>query len=122
MSVTQVSFILSFVCFSWFCAQSLCLCVLVSSLIAQAITTFAKARPPGIYKPDYIDALYAFYHERRPENLLCPPTPEWKRSSEFDLNGEAVPDDDDDGGSAAPVHVCLILYCNLHLLMWFSTT
>lgn len=75
-----------------------------SMSVTQAITMFAKARPPGIYKPDYIDALYAFYHERRPENLLCPSTPEWKRSSEFDLNGEAVPDDDDDGGSAAPVH------------------
>lgn len=75
-----------------------------SMSVTEAITKFAQARPPGIYKPDYIDALYAFYHERRPENLLCPPTPEWKRSSEFDLNGEAVPDDDDDGGSAAPVH------------------
>ena len=74
-------------------------------LVAQAITTFAEARPPGIYKPDYIDALYAFYHERKPEKLICPPTPEWKRSDEFDLNGEAVPDDDEDGGPAAPVHV-----------------
>ncbi|KAK5811385.1 hypothetical protein PVK06_026715 [Gossypium arboreum] len=57
---------------------------------------FSEARPPGIYKPDYIDALYAFYHERRPESLVCPPTPEWKRSYDLDLNGEATADDDDD--------------------------
>lgn len=68
---------------------------------------FADVRPPGIYKPDYIDALYSFYHERKPEMVVCPSTPEWKRSSEFDLNGEAVADDDDDdGGPAAPLNVC----------------
>ncbi|KAL9374288.1 hypothetical protein Peur_033908 [Populus x canadensis] len=72
--------------------------------VTQAIKIFAEARPPGIYKPDYIDALYSFYHERKPEMVVCPPTPEWKRSSEFDLNGEAVPDDDDDGGSAKNLH------------------
>lgn len=75
-------------------------------ILLQAIKTFADARPPGIYKPDYIDSLYTFYHERKPEAVICPPTPEWKRSSELDLNGEALPDDDDDdGGSAAPVKV-----------------
>ncbi|XVF78903.1 hypothetical protein PTKIN_Ptkin14bG0175200 [Pterospermum kingtungense] len=68
----------------------------------RAINIFSEARPPGIYKPDYIDALYTFYHERRPERVVCPPTPEWKRSSDLDLNGEAVPDpDDDDGGPTA---------------------
>ncbi|XP_047325534.1 mRNA-capping enzyme-like [Impatiens glandulifera] len=71
--------------------------------VSQAIKIFADARPPGIYKPDYIDALYTFYHEKRPEMVVCPPTPEWKRSSELDLNGDAVPDDDDDGTSAVPV-------------------
>ncbi|KAF5953668.1 hypothetical protein HYC85_006524 [Camellia sinensis] len=35
--------------------------------------------------------------------LLCPPTPEWKRSSDLDLNGDVVPDEDDDGVSAAPL-------------------
>ncbi|GLT37567.1 hypothetical protein SLA2020_118780 [Shorea laevis] len=70
--------------------------------VTQAIKLFSEARPPGIYKPDYIDALYAFYHERKPEMVVCPSTPEWKRSSDLDLNGEAVPDDED-GGPAAPV-------------------
>ncbi|KAG8504221.1 hypothetical protein CXB51_002535 [Gossypium anomalum] len=68
--------------------------------VTQAINFFSEARPPGIYKPDYIDALYAFYHERRPESLVCPPTPEWKRSSDLDLNGEAAADDDDDDDGA----------------------
>ncbi|KAM7260320.1 hypothetical protein ACFE04_016061 [Oxalis oulophora] len=67
--------------------------------VTQAIKIFADARPPGIYKPDYIDALYTFYHEKKPE-IVCPPTPEWKRSPDLDLNGEALPDEDDDGGDA----------------------
>ncbi|KAG6744211.1 hypothetical protein POTOM_052922 [Populus tomentosa] len=75
-----------------------------SMSVTQAIQIFADARPPGIYKPDYIDALYSFYQERKPGMFVCPPTPEWKRSSEFDLNGKAVPDDDDDGGSAKNRH------------------
>ncbi|TYH05547.1 hypothetical protein ES288_A08G091600v1, partial [Gossypium darwinii] len=70
--------------------------------VTRAIKFFSEARPPGIYKPDYIDALYAFYHERRPESLVCPPTPEWKRSSDLDLNGEATADDDDDDDDGAP--------------------
>ena len=41
--------------------------------------------------------------------VVCPQNPEWKRSSDLDLNGEAVPDDDDDGVSAAPLHVCIVL-------------
>ncbi|XP_019432012.1 PREDICTED: mRNA-capping enzyme-like isoform X2 [Lupinus angustifolius] len=69
----------------------------MSLSVTQAIKMFSDARPPGIYKPDYIDGLYTFYHEKKPEMVVCPPTPEWKRSSELDLNGEAVPDDDDDG-------------------------
>lgn len=71
----------------------------------QAIKIFSDARPPGIYKPDYIEALYTFYHEKRPDMVVCPSTPEWKRSSEFDLNGEAVPDDDDDGMPGPPLDV-----------------
>ena len=67
---------------------------------------FAQKRPPGIYKQEYIEALYTFYHES-PENLNCPPTPEWKKSSDLDLNGEAVADEDDDGNTEAPLHVCV---------------
>ncbi|KAL9280920.1 putative mRNA (guanine-N(7)-)-methyltransferase [Arabidopsis thaliana] len=57
--------------------------------VTQALKIFSDARPPGIYKPDYIDALYRFYHEVKPGSVICPPTPEWKRSE------EAKVDDDD---------------------------
>ncbi|KAF3489790.1 hypothetical protein F2Q69_00056151 [Brassica cretica] len=50
--------------------------------VTQALKTFYDARPPGIYKSDYIDALYSFYHETKPESAVCPQTPEWKRSEE----------------------------------------
>lgn len=52
-----------------------------------------------------MDALYTYYHEKKPETVICPPTPEWKRSSDLDLNGEAAPDEDDDGNLAAPILV-----------------
>ncbi|XP_010553078.1 PREDICTED: mRNA-capping enzyme-like isoform X2 [Tarenaya hassleriana] len=81
--------------------------------VTQALKIFTDARPPGIYKPDYIDALYTFYHEIKPDGMFCPPTPEWKRSVELDLNGEALPDDDDDG-SAAPVQENLVLNSENH--------
>ncbi|CAM0874827.1 unnamed protein product [Alopecurus aequalis] len=75
------------------------------SWVAEAINIFAKRRPPGIYKRDYIEALYSFYHEV-PENMIvtCPSTPEWKSPFDLDLNGEAKQDDDDDAGDIAPVH------------------
>ncbi|CAI9116612.1 OLC1v1017806C1 [Oldenlandia corymbosa var. corymbosa] len=52
--------------------------------VTQAIQMFADARPPGIYKPDYINALYAFYHEQKPETFVRPSTPEWERSNRLD--------------------------------------
>ncbi|KAH1199243.1 mRNA-capping enzyme [Glycine max] len=78
----------------------------MSMSVTQAIKIFSDVRPPGIYKPEYIDALYAFYHEKKPEMIVCPPTPKWKRTPELvDLNGEAMPDDDDDDGvPGSPLH------------------
>ena len=91
-------------------------------IILQAIKIFSDARPPGIYKPDYIDALYAFYHEKKPEMMVCPPTPEWKRTPELvDLNGEAVPDDDDDEGVPdSPLHVWTIQKVNSDILAFID--
>ncbi|XP_006662831.1 mRNA-capping enzyme-like [Oryza brachyantha] len=74
------------------------------SCVAEAINMFAKRRPPGIYKRDYIEALYSFYHEVPEHTITCPSTPEWKRSSDLDLNGEAKQDDDDENGDLAPAH------------------
>ncbi|KAL3517846.1 hypothetical protein ACH5RR_020435 [Cinchona calisaya] len=62
--------------------------------VTQAIKIFADSRPPGIYKPEYIDALYDFYHEVKPDNMVvCPPTPDWKIRAELDLN--SIADDED---------------------------
>lgn len=68
--------------------------------VADKLEEFAKARPPGIYKKDYIESLFTFYHQVRPREVECPPTPEWKRP--LDLNEAAraeEEDDDDDGGT-----------------------
>ncbi|ESW34402.1 hypothetical protein PHAVU_001G149600 [Phaseolus vulgaris] len=59
--------------------------------VTEAINKFALARHPGIYKQDYIDALYMFYHEKKPEDLVCPQTPEWKRTSDPDYGSTTVP-------------------------------
>lgn len=65
--------------------------------VKEALQRFSAARPPGIYKQDYIDALFRFYNERKPETMLRPSTPEWKSSASVDLNGNAMEDEDDDG-------------------------
>lgn len=56
----------------------------------QAIHKFSQARPPGIYKQDYIDSLYMFFNERKPESLVCPQTPEWKSLPDPDFHGVSV--------------------------------
>lgn len=38
--------------------------------VADAVTTFAKLRPPGIYKEDYVQSLFDYYHERR-YDVVC---------------------------------------------------
>uniref|UniRef100_A0A803KTR5 mRNA guanylyltransferase n=1 Tax=Chenopodium quinoa TaxID=63459 RepID=A0A803KTR5_CHEQI len=73
----------------------------VNKFVFEAIQTFAKSRPPGIYKEDYINALYDFYHETKPDLVVCPSTPEWKRSSDVIQNSDALPDDDDGVSNAS---------------------
>ncbi|GAV82726.1 DSPc domain-containing protein/mRNA_cap_enzyme domain-containing protein/mRNA_cap_C domain-containing protein [Cephalotus follicularis] len=70
-----------------------------STSVTEAIDVFARARHPGIYKQEYIDALYVFYHEEKPVLVVCPQTPEWKRSSDLDCNGEALLDQSIDGAA-----------------------
>ena len=67
--------------------------------VSQRIEQFARARPPGIYKEEYIQALFDSYHERRPEEVSCPSTPEWKRAFDLDLDLNVALNavDDDDG-------------------------
>nr|GMC53573.1 mRNA-capping enzyme-like isoform X1 [Ipomoea batatas] len=47
--------------------------------VTEAIAKFSNARSPGIYKKDYIDALYRSYLESKPELVVYPKTPEWKK-------------------------------------------
>ncbi|PWA98824.1 mRNA capping enzyme, bifunctional [Artemisia annua] len=54
--------------------------------LTEAINRFSQARPPGIYKQDYVDHLCRFFGLR---TFVCPKMPEWKRS----------PDRDDDAAS-----------------------
>jgi mRNA-capping enzyme len=46
--------------------------------VAAALRRFAEARPPGIYKPDYIAELFRYYHEARPASAVPPPLPAFK--------------------------------------------
>ncbi|CAI5459891.1 unnamed protein product [Closterium sp. Yama58-4] len=70
--------------------------------VAERLAEFAEARPPGIYKEEYIQSLFSFYHERRPEAVICPPTPEWKATFDLDLdlNVALEMDEEEAGGSA----------------------
>lgn len=79
-------------------------CAYFVLIIFQAINKFAWARHPGIYKQDYIDNLYMFYHEKKPEDLVCPQTPEWKRLSDPDFHGVALPAVDNNGDIPQQVH------------------
>ncbi|XP_076912984.1 uncharacterized protein LOC143571445 [Bidens hawaiensis] len=58
--------------------------------VTEAVEIFAEARPPGIYKQDYINDLYNLFGDQIPKDFVCPQTPEWKRS----------PDRDDDDTTA----------------------
>lgn len=58
--------------------------------VSEAIHKFSQARPPGIYKQDYIDSLYMFFNERKPESLVCPHTPEWKSLPDPDFHAVSV--------------------------------
>ena len=33
--------------------------------VPDALQLFAQTRPPGIYKNDYLNALFAYHHQRR---------------------------------------------------------
>ena len=68
----------------------------------DVLRAFAKARPPGIYKPDYIAELYKALYQRRSPRLLCPEVPDWKPASpgrgdggEGDAAGSEIQGSDD---------------------------
>ena len=72
---------------------------------------FTKARPPGIYKDEYIQGLFQYYRQHREESgaaaVETPLVPAWKPG---DDSPENFVDDDgpdkrntDDGAAPAPV-------------------
>ncbi|KAK9804496.1 hypothetical protein WJX73_010638 [Symbiochloris irregularis] len=61
--------------------------------LANAVRTFATHRSPGIYKDDYIQALFKYNHFRRPKNLHTPARPAWKEQE------EDSPEPEDQNGS-----------------------
>lgn len=48
--------------------------------IDAAIDMFSKARPPGIYKQDYLDELLAKYGDGDLMKIPAPPRPDWCNS------------------------------------------
>lgn len=66
-------------------------------LVQDVVRLFAAARPPGIYKEEYIAQLFRVFHEPRPADLVCPNVPDWK-------SGGATADveDEEDGDVAEP--------------------
>eukprot|EP00731_Ephydatia_muelleri_P011049 Em0005g1635a len=48
----------------------------------DAMTAFIKARPPGIYKSDYLDELALRYNKGDRGGVATPPRPEWCKEEE----------------------------------------
>ena len=61
------------------------------------VCEFAKTRPPGIYKADYIESLFDYYLERRFSTTKDPGVPNWKSDTLSDappLADDKVPEGD----------------------------
>ena len=56
--------------------------------VHQVARHFAKARPPGIYKPEVLAKLFWLHNETVPPTYPCPKLPEWKR--DLTVNTAAV--------------------------------
>lgn len=64
--------------------------------VEAAIQMFAKARPPGIYKQDYIKELYKRYDDEE-DATDAPPLPDWcyeeeEEEAEYENGNEDMPD------------------------------
>ncbi|KAK8597889.1 hypothetical protein V6N13_095284 [Hibiscus sabdariffa] len=83
--------------------------------VSRAMEIFAQARPPGIYKQDYIDALYAFYNEMKPATFAYPSPPWWKTSTNAVMNKNHTPEadpatkNDDNSGDRIPFNQVKLL-------------
>ena len=61
------------------------------------VAEFARARPPGVYKAEYLRSLFEYYLERRFSTTKDPKVPSWKSDDLSDappLADEKVPEGD----------------------------
>ena len=65
----------------------------INHSVSEVAAAFSKSRPPGIYKPDVLAALYRLYLERIPPTYPCPKPPHWKgdMESRSELLADAIP-------------------------------
>ncbi|GIM08149.1 hypothetical protein Vretimale_12219 [Volvox reticuliferus] len=64
----------------------------------RAIARFAMARPPGIYKDQYINDLFKYYHELRDSTTVTPPVPAWKGNNDAEDAADAANEDEAGAG------------------------
>ncbi|GLC40885.1 hypothetical protein PLESTB_000012700 [Pleodorina starrii] len=65
--------------------------------VRRALQRFAQARPPGIYKDQYINDLFKYYHEGRDARIVTPRVPAWKGSEDAEDAADAA--NEDEGGA-----------------------
>eukprot|EP00898_Chlorokybus_atmophyticus_P003802 jgi/Chlat1/4422/Chrsp29S04391 len=56
--------------------------------VESVVKRFAAARPPGIYKEQYLIDLYTAFHESRYREFPCPPLPGWKHNEDDGGDGD----------------------------------
>lgn len=59
------------------------------------VNKFSKVRSPGIYKQEYINYLFKYYHEIQPENLKTINIPHWKKDDDLDDDNDMMIVDSD---------------------------
>lgn len=80
----------------------------------HAACRFTKARPPGIYKDEYIQGVFRYYRQARQESgagaIETPLVPAWKPGDDSPENFVDGPDGpklrDSDDGALAPAFCC----------------
>lgn len=68
--------------------------------VREVLEQFAKARPPGIYKPLYLDELFNYYHEDK-KSFAFPALPSWKAEGDIEEDDDGVAGAVGGGGSKA---------------------
>eukprot|EP00884_Botryococcus_braunii_P019053 jgi/Botrbrau1/5831/Bobra.0366s0013.1 len=67
--------------------------------VATAIQAFAKVRSPGIYKPDYLEKLFLYNHERKVLDFRVPSVPLWKQQEPDSPGRDGLADESEATGT-----------------------